>query len=96
MTLLIKTMIRFPHLIVSRSPPRAASREKTPLMLFNQPSVYGYLTQESVLSALGVPVNYSEHSAAVSFKFQETYDIVHGGFLESIAYLLDSGVKVTI
>ncbi|KAF7596880.1 hypothetical protein BBP40_011925 [Aspergillus hancockii] len=54
----------------------------------------GYLTQESVLKALGVPVNYTEASPVVSQKFEDSRDIVHGGFLDSIAYLLDSGVKV--
>lgn len=58
--------------------------------------MYGYLTQESVLSALGVPVNYSSHSRAVSTNFEESSDIVHGGFLESIGYLLDSGIKVAM
>ncbi|KAH6639940.1 serine carboxypeptidase [Truncatella angustata] len=61
---------------------------------FPAPYMYGYLTQESVLEALGVPVNYSEHSDAVGTKFQETFDIYHGGFLEAIGYLLDTGVKV--
>ncbi|KAE8391260.1 Alpha/Beta hydrolase protein [Aspergillus alliaceus] len=54
----------------------------------------GYLTQESVLQALGVPVNYTYASPVVGDEFQKTYDIDRGGFLNSIAYLLDSGVKV--
>lgn len=61
---------------------------------FPPPHIYGYLTEESVLSALGVPVNYSQASMAVYKQFANTYDIIHGGFLDSIAYLLDSGVKV--
>lgn len=61
---------------------------------FPAPYMYGYLTQESVLQALGVPVNYSEHSSAVSEKFQSMFDIAHGGFLDAAAYLLDSGIKV--
>ncbi|KAI0139215.1 putative lysosomal protective protein precursor [Pestalotiopsis sp. NC0098] len=61
---------------------------------FPAPHMYGYLTQESVLSALGVPVNYSEHSTAVSDGFQASFDIIHGGFLEAAGYLLDTGVKV--
>ena len=57
--------------------------------------MYGYLTQESVLSALGVPVNYSEHSGAVAAVFDGTFDMIHGGFLSAIADLLDAGgVKV--
>jgi hypothetical protein len=56
--------------------------------------VYGYLTQASVLEALGVPVNYSEHSGAVARQFQATFDMYHGGFLDTVADLLDAGVKV--
>jgi hypothetical protein len=56
--------------------------------------MYGYLTQASVLGALGVPVNYSLVSFAVSERFVESLDIVHGGFLDAIGYLLDAGVKV--
>ncbi|PWY64376.1 lysosomal protective protein precursor [Aspergillus eucalypticola CBS 122712] len=54
----------------------------------------GYLTQESVLAALGVPVNFTSSSSAVATQFINTFDIVHGGFLDAIGYLLDSGVKV--
>ncbi|KAH8647247.1 serine carboxypeptidase [Xylariales sp. PMI_506] len=61
---------------------------------FPPPYMYGYLMQESVLGALGVPVNYSSSSGAVSSRFQTSFDIPHGGFLDSIAYLLDSGIKV--
>ncbi|KAI0453898.1 carboxypeptidase S1 [Xylaria acuta] len=61
---------------------------------FPAPHMYGYLRQESVLAALGVPVNYSEHSGAAADGFIGTFDFIHGGFLESIAGLLDHGVKV--
>ncbi|RAL15905.1 carboxypeptidase C [Aspergillus homomorphus CBS 101889] len=54
----------------------------------------GYLTQESVLGALGVPVNFTAASPTVDRTFVDTVDLDLGGFLESIAYLLDSGVKV--
>ncbi|OGM51080.1 lysosomal protective protein precursor [Aspergillus bombycis] len=54
----------------------------------------GYLTQESVLKALGVPVNFTEAAPVVHQLFEKTYDITRGGFLDSIAHLLDSGVKV--
>jgi hypothetical protein len=54
------------------------------------------MTEESVLSALGVPVNYSASSGAVGSVFQETFDILHGGFLESVGYLLDAGIKVAM
>jgi hypothetical protein len=61
---------------------------------FPAPYMMGYLNEESVLSALGVPVNYSSHSAAVSTQFQTSLDMISGGYMDSIAYLLDSGVKV--
>lgn len=61
---------------------------------FPPPYLYGYLTESSVLAALGVPVNFSGTAGAVQTTFQSTFDIIHGGFLESIGYLLDSGVKV--
>ncbi|KAI1859911.1 uncharacterized protein JN550_011830 [Neoarthrinium moseri] len=61
---------------------------------FPPPYMYGYLMQESVLEALGVPVNYSSSSHAVAENFERTFDMVHGGFLEAAGYLLDSGIKV--
>lgn len=61
---------------------------------FPPPHMYGYLREESVLAALGVPVNFTEMSMAVSMGFQNSYDPIHGGFLDSIGYLLDRGVKV--
>lgn len=61
---------------------------------FPAPTMQGYLRDESVLRALGVPVNFTASSAAVSKDFSSTADVIHGGFLEGIAYLLDAGVKV--
>ncbi|KXJ89275.1 carboxypeptidase S1, partial [Microdochium bolleyi] len=61
---------------------------------FPPPTMQGYLTQASVQQALGVPVNFTASSPAVAQDFMGTRDIIHGGFLEGIAYLLDSGVKV--
>ncbi|KAJ9145519.1 Lysosomal protective protein [Pleurostoma richardsiae] len=61
---------------------------------FPAPNLYGYLTQASVLAALGVPVNYTEHSSAVALNFQASWDIIGGGYVDSVAYLLDAGVKV--
>ncbi|KAI5457496.1 Alpha/Beta hydrolase protein [Mariannaea sp. PMI_226] len=54
----------------------------------------GWLTQESVLSALGVPVNYTAISRTVAESFDKTSDLVRGGFLEAVGYLLDKGIKV--
>ncbi|KAK2023101.1 serine carboxypeptidase [Colletotrichum zoysiae] len=61
---------------------------------FPAPHLYGYLTEADVLSSLGVPVNYSESAGAVGRSFSHTFDIILGGFGESIGYLLDKGVKV--
>lgn len=40
---------------------------------FPAPNMYGYLLEGEVLSSLGVPVNYSESSAAVGRAFGESY-----------------------
>lgn len=57
--------------------------------------MYGYLRSAAVLAALGVPVNYTEHSRPTAAGFLGTFDFIHGGFLQSVADLLDAGgVKV--
>lgn len=56
--------------------------------------MFGYLTEESVLGAIGSPVNFSVHSTAVSSSFANSYDEFRGGFLEAVGYLLDHGIKV--
>ncbi|KAL5351072.1 hypothetical protein ACLOAV_004647 [Pseudogymnoascus australis] len=59
-----------------------------------EPYMHGYLTQDWVLSALGVPVNFTAESSAVGNVFDSTGDINRAGSMEAVAYLLDSGVKV--
>lgn len=54
----------------------------------------GFLNQNWVQAALGVPVNHSDSSEAVGHAFRSTGDWFRGGFSEAIGYLLDSGVKV--
>jgi carboxypeptidase C (cathepsin A) len=61
---------------------------------FPAPYMSGYLMEESILEALGTPVNYSMISSSVSESFSSTHDELLGGFLDATAYLLDSGVKV--
>ncbi|RYP44770.1 hypothetical protein DL768_008815 [Monosporascus sp. mg162] len=61
---------------------------------FPAPYYLGYLRHAHVQAALGVPVNYTARSAAVAAGFEATHDLVRGGFLEDVAYLLDAGVKV--
>lgn len=63
---------------------------------FPSPELYGFMTQESVLSALGVPVNYSSSSRAVSKGFSGTSDIISTGLMDAVGYLLDGGIKVTM
>ncbi|KAK5657932.1 hypothetical protein OQA88_2482 [Cercophora sp. LCS_1] len=61
---------------------------------FPPPHFMGYLTHEHVLSALGVPVNFSMVSLSVGQAFDSSFDYIVGGFLESIAHLLENGVGV--
>lgn len=61
---------------------------------FPPPHMHGYLTEASVLAALGSPVNFTAASGVVASNFESTRDIVHGGFLDAVAYLLDTGVKI--
>lgn len=61
---------------------------------FPRPTIHGYLTQESVLGALGVPVNFTAFSRTVAESFMGTWDLYRGGFLEAVGWLLDRGIKV--
>ncbi|KAK2601700.1 hypothetical protein QQS21_004775 [Conoideocrella luteorostrata] len=61
---------------------------------FPKPYLYGYLMEESVLGALGVPVNFSKQSLAASQSIQGSLDVIQGSFLDSIGDLLDHGVSV--
>ncbi|KAK2000992.1 serine carboxypeptidase [Colletotrichum falcatum] len=61
---------------------------------FPAPHMHGYITEGEVLSSLGVPVNHTLAAAAVGRGFSRTFDMILGGFAESIGYLLDQGVKV--
>jgi carboxypeptidase C (cathepsin A) len=58
------------------------------------PDLLGYLNQHWVQEALGVPLNHTSSSRTVSRDFQATGDYSRGTSLGSLAYLLDSGVKV--
>ena len=63
---------------------------------FPAPYLYGYLSQHWVQKALGVPVNYTESSDAVSLAFESLGDFVRPGSREAVSYLLDNGVKVAM
>ncbi|CAH0050996.1 unnamed protein product [Clonostachys solani] len=56
--------------------------------------ILGYLSQEHVLAAIGSPVNFTAISMTTNSIFMGTNDFIHGGFLDSMAYLLDSGVSI--
>jgi len=58
---------------------------------FPPPHLHGYLTSSAVLSALGVPVNYTAASAMVGNAFDANFDIVRGDYLGDLAHLLDEG-----
>lgn len=61
---------------------------------FPPPHLNGWLTEESTLAALGVPVNFTAISRPVAESFDKTSDLVHGGFLTAVGHLLDKGIKV--
>lgn len=61
---------------------------------FPPPYMHGYLTQASVLAALGVPVNYTSQSQAVAKAFDDTFDPLRPVFIDALSYLLESGIKV--
>ena len=63
---------------------------------FPAPYLTGFLNQQWVQRALGVPVNHTAASSAVYTAFTSTGDIVRAGLLEDIGYLLDHGVKVAM
>lgn len=56
----------------------------------------GYLNQPHVQQALGVPINYTSASNAVATAFRGVGDYPRPGWLEDLAYLLESGIKVTL
>ncbi|PTU24790.1 hypothetical protein P175DRAFT_049770 [Aspergillus ochraceoroseus IBT 24754] len=66
---------------------------------FPPPYFLGYLSQHWVQGALGVPVNFTESTDSVYDGFSSTGDYpradVHG-YLEDLAYVLDSGIKVAL
>ena len=60
----------------------------------------GYLSQSSVLGALGVPVNFSAYGSAIGQGFYSVGDFartdIRGGYLQDLAYLLDNNVRVAL
>jgi carboxypeptidase C (cathepsin A) len=58
--------------------------------------LYGFLGQRWVQAALGVPVNYTRGSSAVSNSFGIEGDFARGDSPRQIATLLEKGVKVAL
>ncbi|KAL8918927.1 MAG: hypothetical protein Q9172_005195 [Xanthocarpia lactea] len=60
----------------------------------------GYLAQNYVQSALGVPINYTQSTNGVFKAFNSIGDYartdIRGGQIQDLAYLLDNGVKVAL
>jgi carboxypeptidase C (cathepsin A) len=63
---------------------------------FPAPFYQGFLNQPHVQAALGVPLNWTQSSGAVSDAFRSIGDYIRPGWIEDLAYLLDNGVKVTL
>lgn len=55
-----------------------------------------YLNQADVQLAIGVPVNFTQDSLAVSGAFLEAGDYVRDGIIQDIVELLDNGVRVAL
>ncbi|KAK2605724.1 hypothetical protein N8I77_008541 [Diaporthe amygdali] len=64
--------------------------------LFPPPFTPGYLNQPWVQAGLGVPLNFSGSSSASSSAFRGIGDYPRPGWIEDIAYLLHSGIKVSL
>lgn len=58
--------------------------------------MFGFLNRYETQKALGVPVNHTWGSPVVARAFEKTSDIVKGGQLEQLGYILSKGVHVTL
>jgi carboxypeptidase C (cathepsin A) len=56
----------------------------------------GWLNNNTVQGALGVPVNFTESVNSVYYAFSATGDYPRGGFMEDLTYILDAGIKVAM
>ncbi|XXG97922.1 hypothetical protein Hte_004238 [Hypoxylon texense] len=61
---------------------------------FPAPFYNTYLNQPHVQSALGVPLNFTQSSSAVSSAFRGIGDYPRPGWVEDIAFLLENNIKV--
>lgn len=65
-------------------------------VLFPPPFTPGYLNQEHVLRALGMPLNFTGSSSASSSAFRSIGDYNRPGHIEALGELLDKGIKVVL
>lgn len=56
----------------------------------------GFLNQQWVQQALGVPLNWTQSSSVVSRAFRSIGDYPRPGWLEDLSYLLENGIKVAL
>lgn len=63
---------------------------------FPPPWMFGWLNQYETQKAFGVPVNHSWYSPAVARAFDSTADLLKGGQLDQLAYILSKGVNVAL
>lgn len=88
------TYVRGPYLDVSgRNYYDMATLDPDP---FPAPFYEGFLNQPHVQEAMGVPLNWTQSSGAVSTAFRSIGDYIRPGWIEDLAYLLDNGIKVTL
>ncbi|TPX11653.1 uncharacterized protein E0L32_007632 [Thyridium curvatum] len=63
---------------------------------FPPPFYQGWLNQPHVQAGLGVPLNWTQSSGAVSAAFRGIGDYPRPGWLDDLAFLLENGIKVTL
>ncbi|KAK2781854.1 hypothetical protein FQN53_000281 [Emmonsiellopsis sp. PD_33] len=63
---------------------------------FPTPFYKGWLNQPHVQAALGVPLNWTQSSSAVSRSFRSIGDYPRPGWVEDLAFLLENNVKVSL
>ncbi|GAB7360602.1 hypothetical protein MBLNU230_g0482t2 [Neophaeotheca triangularis] len=63
---------------------------------FPEPFYQGFLNQPWVQESMGMPLNWTGSSSVVSSAFRGMGDYPRPGWLEDLAFLLESGIKVAL
>ncbi|PGH00730.1 hypothetical protein GX51_05611 [Blastomyces parvus] len=63
---------------------------------FPTPFYRGWLNQEHVQAALGIPLNWTQSNSAVSKAFRSIGDYPRPGWIEDLAFLLENNIKVSL